>query len=167
MTPTFLDTGGQSNDCTLFATADGTVFGGTQFRIANPQTLANGYNGQLLDGTQFNIKLTVANQGQRKDKFFDFVIAGPNGVGPAPAVATDVGVKGGTQTARYNYQASSLGPVTFDGALHATLDNHSNLYNLSNVTFCLAKVIPQATITARCMTTRVLTGALRRRRTRM
>ena len=103
----------------------------------------------MLDGTQFNIKLTVANQGQRKDKFFDFVIAGPNGVGPAPAVATDVGVKGGTQTARYNYQASSLGTVTFDGALHATLDNHSNLYNLSNVTFCLAKVIPQATITVR------------------
>lgn len=138
VTPTSYATGGQNNDCQLFG-VDLTKY--TQFRISNPQT--GSYAGQLLDGTPFKIALNVVGLGQRKDKFFDFTITDPTG-GPSPAAASDVGVKGGTETARYNYTAALGRPVTADTALHATVDSKNNLYNLSNVTFCLG--VPVASI---------------------
>jgi hypothetical protein len=126
--PVFVDTGGQSNDCELFGPLAASEY---SFRIANPKSQA--YSGALADGTPFTVTLSVASNGKFKDKFFDFSITG--GV-----VASDVGVKGGTQTARYNYLGAPTNRlVAADGRLHATLDNQSNLYNLSNVTFCLTK----------------------------
>src|SRR6476646_6292288 len=91
VTPVFVNTGGQSNDCALFGSPATSEY---SFRIANPKSQP--YPGTLADGTPFTITLAVASSGKRTDKYFDFTISG--GV-----VASDVGVKGGSQTARYNY----------------------------------------------------------------
>lgn len=121
ITPTSYGTGGQSNDCQLFnSTAP------YQFRIDNPQTGA--YATTAPNGRPVTFTLKVLATGSKKDKFFDFTITG--------AAASDIGVKGGSETARYAYAASTVGPVIADTALHATLDNQGKLYNLSNVTFC-------------------------------
>ena len=130
-------TGGQSNDCALFATDPQTVPAPYQFRIDNPQTLPNGYTTTAPDGTTVNFKLTIATNGPKKDKYFDWTATGAN--------VWDVGVKGGSDTARYSYASPIRGwagatnggaPVYADTALHGTLDNQGKLYNLSNVTFC-------------------------------
>ena len=119
--PTSYPTGGQSNDCVLFGSS-----APYQFRIDNPQTRS--YSTTAPNGRPVTFSLTIAASGPKKDKYFDFTITG--------AAASDVGVKGGSETARYAYSQSSVGPVTSDTALHATLDNQGKLYNLSNVTFC-------------------------------
>ena len=130
-------TGGQSNDCALFATDPQTVPAPYQFRIDNPQTLPNGYTTTAPDGTTVNFKLTIATNGPKKDKYFDWTATGAN--------VWDVGVKGGSDTARYSYASPIPGwagatnggaPVYGDTAVHGTLDNQGKLYNLSNVTFC-------------------------------
>jgi hypothetical protein len=153
VTPTAWATGGQSTDCEVFgySPTDTSI---TPFRIANPQ---NGlFSGVLRNGGAFTVELrNIPTTGKTKDKYFGFDITGG-------AAALDVGVKGGTQTARYSYSSAeslianpssppqpaqlNVGgvgyPVTTDGSLHATLDSKNNLYNLSNVTFCLGKANP-------------------------
>jgi len=125
-------TGGQSNDCAVFSSQ-----APYQFRIDNPQTLASGYTTTAPDGTTVNFKLTIATNGLKKDKFFDWTATGAN--------VFDVGVKGGADTARYAYttpipnwstQVNKLAAVYADTSVHATLDNQGKLYSLSNVAFC-------------------------------
>ena len=104
--PTLYATGGQSTDCAVFGRS-ATEY--TSFRISNPQT-GGDYRGRLMvagapTGAPFKINLEVVGQGQRKDKFFSFTIIDPdNPTGPSRVAAADVGVKGGTETARYRYE---------------------------------------------------------------
>ena len=133
--PTDYPTGGQSNDCSLFVST-----ATNQFRIDNPQSLT--YTTTALDGTAVSFTLKIATTGPKKDKYFDW---------SSTANVVDIGVKGGSDTARYGYTTSAtspsppsgppylnngLRPVFYDTAVHATLDNQAKLYNLSNVTFC-------------------------------
>ena len=123
VTPTVFDTGGQSNDCALFGGS-----GLSQFRIDSPKTQS--YQ-TTVGGRTVTFALRMAT-GQSKDKLFDFTATN--------ALVSYVGVKGGSDTARYDYLATragtSQGPVGADTNLHATLDNQGKLYNVSNVTFC-------------------------------
>ncbi len=74
--------------------------------------------------------LTIST-GQQKDKFLDFTVTG--------ARVTFVGIKGGVDTALYDYRSKQ--PATADKGLHATLQSGTSLYNISNTTFCLQPAV--------------------------
>ncbi len=155
VTPVDEPTGGQSNDCVFFYGPSGFTKAGFgqptyQYRIANPKT---GQYKTTVNGTQVTFTLTMnppnpppghaslpayANQ-----KYISFTSTG--------AAIVDVGIKGGTDEARYNYDNAvtglnntSYGSVASDTYLHAPAqatvsDNDltpTTLYSISNLTFC-------------------------------
>ncbi len=149
-------TGGQSNDCAFFYSASGFSKAGSarptyQFRIANPKSQT--YT-TTVGNTQVTFTLTMnppnpppgsqtplpayANQ-----KYISFTSTG--------AAIVDVGIKGGTDEARYNYDNAvtglsnpDYGAVASDGYLHAPAQSTvssgnltpTSLYSISNLTFC-------------------------------
>ena len=130
--PIDVDTGGQPNDCAVFGSA-----AANQFRINNPrsQTYSTSVNGAPVT---FTLKLNpddarglpaYANQ-----KYIDVSSTG--------AAIIDIGIKGGTDTTRYNYSGLPGGSTTADGALHAPAQatladgTPTSLYSISNMTFC-------------------------------
>lgn len=139
-------TGGQNNDCAFFGSA-----GSSSYRIANPKD--GTYKTTAADGTKvtFTIDMNPASAvGQpayANDKYVSFTSTG--------AVVSDVGVKGGTETARFNYTGVSfpgvpsnpnLGGVSSDGNLHGPAQSTVSstnltptlLYSVSQITFCFA-----------------------------
>jgi hypothetical protein len=142
ITPVDVSTGGQSNDCSLFYAQNPSAQPAYQYRIANPKSQT--YATTTPDGIPVTFTLTVNPDdaklafGYASNKYFDFASTG--------AQVVDVGVKGGTDETRYNYSGlfgqTNLGPVSSDGALHPPAQsvdaqgNPTQLYSLSNVTFC-------------------------------
>jgi SdrD B-like protein len=138
ITPVDINTGGQSNDCALFGSA-----GTYQFRISNPKTQSytTTVNGSSV---RFDVTLNPADAQHSaaydNDKYLDFSATG--------AAVVDVGIKGGSDETRYNYNGQvqgagpNLGSVTSDGAMHAPAQSTdangvpTQLYSVSNLTFC-------------------------------
>lgn len=132
--PVDVPTGGQSNDCAVFYPNGGPLY---QYRISNPKsqtykTMVGPNNTPVTFTLTMNPSTATGLPAYANDKYVSISSTG--------AAITDVGIKGGTDTARYNY--SSLGFVTSDGNLHApaqSVDASSNptsLYSVSNLTFC-------------------------------
>lgn len=147
VTPVDVATGGQSNDCAVFYPSGGQPT--YQYRISNPKSQT--YS-TTVDGTTVTFTLTVNPTNP------------PPGSGPLPAYANDkyvsftstnagivdVGIKGGADTARYNYAGvpvpgttnPNYGSVSSDGYLHAPAQSvdasgsPTQLYSVSNLTFC-------------------------------
>jgi hypothetical protein len=142
VTPIDVSTGGQPNDC--------SVFGSTapySYRISNPQsqTYTTTVAGQTV---KFTVTMGPPNLGSSttpawgSDKYMSFTSSG--------AAIVDVGIKGGSDTARYNYAGlpvpgvtnPNLGFVASDTYLHAGAQSVNGsgkptlLYSVSNVTFC-------------------------------
>ena len=148
--PTLYDTGGQSNDCELFASETPAVpHGPSKYRIDSPKSQPY----TTSDGVTITLKL-VSN-GPYKDKRFSWTMV--DTTGKVTGLATDIGVKGGTQTTWYaisnpaSYKDSSLpfkGLLSSDGDgstgdLHAPYQSTDKPYSVSNVTFCYT---PAATV---------------------
>ena len=132
--PTDVATGGQSNDCAVFHPSGGPAY---QYRISNPKsqtyTTTVGPNNTTVTFTlTMNPSSATGLPAYTNDKYVSVTSTG--------AAIADIGIKGGTDTARYDY--SSLGFVTGDGNLHAPAQsvgasgNPTSLYSVSNLTFC-------------------------------
>lgn len=114
--PTEEDLGGQPNDCLAVSSA-----ATNELRIQNPA------NGSFTGPAGAVFDLVVSGN----DKNLDFTLSG------ASLVVFDVVVKGGSNSTHFDYEASTVGPVTADQDLHApTKGNGSNLFNISHVSFC-------------------------------
>jgi hypothetical protein len=137
VTPTDVNTGGQSNDCALFYAGNSSAQPTYQFRIANPksQTYTTTAGGSTVS---FKVTIDPADaQGKPAyggNKYLDFAATG--------ASVVDVGIKGGADETRYYYGSLAGGAVASDGALHAPAQSTASdgtptqLYALSNLTFC-------------------------------
>jgi hypothetical protein len=143
--PTDVATGGQSNDCQVFYASNPSSLPPYQFRISNPKT---GTYSTTVGSTTVQFKLTMnpPDQGSTvspayaNDKYVNFSVL------TAGTKVIDVGIKGGTDTTRYNYSGQPLGyaPVAdpADKYLHAPAqsvdanNNPTQLYSVSNLTFC-------------------------------
>ena len=143
--PTEADTGGQSNDCALFGFPASQY---SSYRIDTPKSQS--YNA----GGGVSFTLSVAATGSNKDKYFDYTVNG--------AAVYAVGVKGGSNSAKYVYPSTSPANAAkwpafakpgdkalySDARLHApaqSVDSSGNptqLYSVSNVTFCFKKLRP-------------------------
>jgi len=144
-------TGGQSNDCAVFYANNAANQPAYQYRISNPksQKYTTTVNGTTVT---FTLTMNPPNPGPSgplpayaNDKYVSFTSTG--------AAIADVGIKGGTDTARYNYSGQSgvtgnpnYGAVTSDGYLHAPAQSTvsstnltpTSLYSISNLTFCFS-----------------------------
>ena len=139
-----LNTGGQSNDCAIFYGSGAAP--AYQYRISNPksQTYTTTVGGVTVS---FTLTMNPPNTtsplrpAYASDKYVSF--------SSTNAAIADVGIKGGTDTARYNYTGKSgvTGNPTYpsvasDGYLHAPAQsvdssgNPTSLYSVSNLTFC-------------------------------
>lgn len=116
VTPTEINNGGQNNDCT-FVGSQAPI----SWRIENPTTSTRT---QTFNGRPVTLALTMTSGG----KLLEFTVTG--------AVARDVVVKGGTNSAWYAYAS----PRSSDGNLHAPKKSANTLYQVSQTTFCLAQV---------------------------
>jgi hypothetical protein len=113
VTPTKIDTGGQNDDCAFVGSA-----APKSFRIVNPVT------GVFIDpatGTSFSLKVTGGG------KTLEFSISG--------ASASDVVIKGGTNSNWYDYDGASSSPVFGDTELTAPPKGNT-FYAISHTTFC-------------------------------
>ena len=153
--PTDVPTGGQSNDCAVFNSP-----GSAQIRFANPKTGVTNYT---IGGVAVSVSLTMnpPNTGYPKttDAGYDASkYPGSNNDGKWPAYGNDkyvsvavtgakladIGVKGGTDTTRYNY-AGQAADVTGDTYLHGPAQSvvsasnltPTQLYSVSNLSLCL------------------------------
>ena len=81
-------TGGQSTDCSVFGSTGPEP-------VPDQQSQKGSYSTTALDGTPVTFTLTIVANGQKKDKYFDWQATG--------ATVFDVGIKGGSETARYAY----------------------------------------------------------------
>jgi hypothetical protein len=146
--PIDVPTGGQSDDCSVFYASAGTK-PTYQYRISNPKTktYSTTAGGQTVTFTlQMNPPNT--NPGQpayTNDKYVSVTQS-------TGAAIVDIGIKGGTDTARYNYAGISppgytntnYGSVSSDGYLHGPAQSTvsgtnltpTSLYSVSNLTFC-------------------------------
>lgn len=141
--PTDVPTGGQSNDCAVFyPNGSGPLY---QYRISNPKTQTYTTTVGPAPGTTVTFTLTMNPStatglpAYTNDKYVSVTSTG--------AAIVDIGIKGGTDTARYNYSGivqpnPVFGFVTDDGNLHAPAQsvnssgNPTSLYSVSNLTFC-------------------------------
>jgi len=140
------NTGGQSNDCAVFYGTSTASKPSYQYRIDNPKT---GTYTTVVNGSSVSFKLLLNPASAQslpaysKDKYVSFSATG--------AKIVDVGIKGGTNTTRYNYAGQPGGYVTghdvlsgdpLDGNLHAPAQSVGangdpiQLYSVSNLTFC-------------------------------
>jgi hypothetical protein len=151
ITPIDVPTGGQSDDCAVFYAAPNSAGKPLyQYRISNPKTktYSTTVNGVTVT---FTVTMNPTNPppgsgslpAYANDKYVSFSSTGG-------AAIVDVGIKGGTDTARYNYAGfpvpgatnTNYGSVSSDGYLHApaqSFDSNNNptsLYSVSNLTFC-------------------------------
>ena len=142
--PVDVNTGGQSNDCALFYGSGAAP--AYQYRISNPKSQT--YKTTVGAVTvSFTLTMNPPNTtsplrpAYATDKYVSF--------SSTNAAIADVGIKGGTDTARYNYTGKSgvTGNPTYpsvasDGYLHAPAQsvdssgNPTSLYSVSNLTFC-------------------------------
>lgn len=151
MTAVDVPTGGQSNDCAVFYANNPADQPAYQYRISNPksQKYTTTVNGTTVT---FTLTMNPPNPGPSgplpayaNDKYVSFTSTG--------AAIVDAGIKGGTDTARYNYSGKSgltgnpsYGAVTSDGYLHAPAQSTvsstnltpTSLYSVSNLTFCFS-----------------------------
>jgi SdrD B-like domain len=138
ITPVDVPTGGQNTDC--------SVFGSTatnSYRIVNPKDGI--FRTTASDGTKvsFTIDMDPSSAtglpAYAADKYVSFTSTG--------ASVYDLGIKGGTDSARYNYTGvtlsnPNLGGVGRDGNLHAPAQSTGSdgqptqLYSVSQLTFC-------------------------------
>jgi len=138
-------TGGQSNDCTVFYANNPANQPAYQYRISNPKSQK--YT-TTVNGTTVTFTLTMnppnlspSLPAYANDKYVSFTSTG--------VAIADAGIKGGTDTARYNYTGLLGGPsygagVTSDGYLHGPAQSTvsttnltpTSLYSVSNLTFC-------------------------------
>ena len=152
--PTDVATGGQSNDCAVFNSP-----GSAQIRFANPKTGVTNYT---IGGIAVSVSLTMnppnANYPKTTDPGYDASkYPGSHNDGKWPAYGNDkyvsvtvtgakladIGVKGGTDTTRYNYvgQANSTGDTYLHGPAQSVVSasdpTPTQLYSVSNLTLCL------------------------------
>ena len=130
ITPTLVANGGQNNDCEIFYgvggngdgtyTVNGTTF--HEFYVNNPKNTTSATD--PTTGATFT--LSVNNHTN--------VVTSWSATG---AAVTDVGIKGGTQTLRYNYNGATPQPVTGDTSLHPPINGAApNYYTVSHMGFC-------------------------------
>ncbi len=138
VTPVDVATGGQSNDCAVFHST-----AANQYRISNPKT---GTYRTTVGNVQVTFTLTMnppntnpPRPAYANDKYVSISSTG--------AAIVDIGIKGGTDSARYNYTGLFSNPtyapgISSDGYLHAPAQsvdgqgNPTSLYSVSNLTFC-------------------------------
>jgi hypothetical protein len=116
VTPTEINNGGQNNDCAFVGSGAPITW-----RIENPTTSTRT---QTFNGRPVTLALEVTSGGQK----LKFTVTG--------AVARDVIVKGGANSAWYVYNPARAS----DGNLHAPKKSGNNLFQISHTTFCLAQV---------------------------
>src|SRR5262245_42078148 len=121
ITPVDVPTGGQNTDCSVFGST-----AGNSYRIVNPKDGI--FSTTASDGTNVSFTLdldppTAAGlPAYAAGKYLSFTSTG--------ASVYDVGIKGGTDSSRYNYTGSTLsnpnlGGVAADGNLHAPAQSTS------------------------------------------
>ncbi len=140
ITPTLVANGGQNNDCEVFYgvagngdgtyTVNGTTF--HEFYVNNPKNTTTATD--PTTGATFSFSIDTRTN----------VIKSWSSTG---AAVTDVGVKGGTQTLRYNYNGAVPQPVTGDTSLHPPIsgtDKQGNplYYTVSHTGFCYTATAP-------------------------
>jgi len=145
VTPIDVPTGGQPDDCAVFY-ANGGTKPPYQYRITNPksQSYTTTAGGQTVT---FTLQMNPPNDNGRpayaNDKYVTVSSTGG-------AAIVDIGIKGGTDTARYNYAGLPVpgvvnpvyGSVTGDTYLHAPAQSvngqgtPTSLYSVSNLTLC-------------------------------
>jgi hypothetical protein len=129
--PVDYPTGGQNNDCSLFG--DAAL---NSYRIANPKDGI--YKTTASDGTKVSFTIDMnptsatAKPAYANDKYVSFTSTG--------AVIYDIGVKGGTDTARYRYPAGTSSDADLHGPAQSAGANlvPTQLYSVSQITFCFA-----------------------------
>lgn len=122
--PTVANTGGQDNDC-QFVGSNAQY----SYRFQTPQT---GTFETSVGGSPVTFTLRLYKVSG--EQFLDYTIDG--------AVALDVVVKGGSDSAHYDNEASQAGPLAADTKLHATRSTTGSkkLYDVSHTTFCLSRL---------------------------
>jgi hypothetical protein len=111
--------------------------GSLELRIQSPATASFPTPGP----DNFVVNLTVVNDPARGGQYFNFTTTG--------GVVTQVFVKAGPDTNRYNYAGSLIGPVTGDNYLHGPINttNPLRFFGLSHLSFCYSLVVSPTIVT--------------------
>jgi hypothetical protein len=154
VTPIDVNTGGQSNDCAVFKSQ-----GFHQYRISNPKTgdyttTVTPRNGGNNQSVTFSLKMNPTDQGTSTDKWPGYANDKYVSVSSTNAAIFDIGIKGGTDEAQYNYAGLPIGWAIRDGYLHAPAQSVSqsgtSLYSVSNLTFCFSLPSEVGAVQAPC-----------------
>jgi SdrD B-like protein len=149
ITPIDVPTGGQSDDCSVFYASAGTK-PTYQYRISNPKskTYSTTVNNVPVS---FTLQMNPGDLGANTTPAYtnDKYVSVTKSTG---AAIVDIGIKGGTDTARYNYAGltvpgatnANYGSVSSDTYLHGPAQSTvsgtnltpTSLYSVSNLTFC-------------------------------
>jgi hypothetical protein len=128
VTPTFLLTGGQSNDCALIKANTTGVVGTDQYLVSNPKSI-NGKPQTVTASDGVTVTFTV--NVDKSYTYLDFSVTN--------AIVTDVAIKGGNGTDWYSYEGKPGGGVTSDTGLTAPAQSVAGqppYSNLSQTVFC-------------------------------
>ena len=121
ITPVLIANGGQNNDCEIFYNVAGngngtyTVGGKTfhEFYVNNPKNTTTATD----PATGASFTFTVDSRTNALTRFSS-----------TGAAIVDVGIKGGTQTTRYNYDGTVPQPSTYPGPFPGTVTNDTSLH---------------------------------------